>query len=235
MGHEYGTQVSAAGAAITNVQGAMQDLAQQTGGRPYYNRNDIDGAVALASTDGGTYYDIGYYPDKKKFDGGFRKIKVTVTRPNVELRYRRGYYAVDPTKIDAKQRDAEMNTMLLRDSGDATLVTFDVQVTPARNKVTVHFLVPARSFSTQESAEGRLVNLDFFLAAVTRDGGKVVVNTGQTVNQPLTPDQFAQVQQQGLVVPVEANVPAGDLELRLAVRDNRTGYFGTLNVPLTVR
>ncbi len=235
MGHEYGTQVSNVGASITSNQGVMQDLAQQTGGKPYYNRNDIDNAVAIATGDGGTYYDIGYYPDKKKFDGGFRKIKVTVARPNVELRYRRGYYAVDPTKVDVKQRDAEMNTMLLRDSGDATLVTFDVQVTPAKNKVTVHFLVPARSFSTQESPEGRIVNLDFFLAAVTRDGSKVVVNTGQSVNQPLTPEQFAQVQQQGLVVPVEAAVPAGDLELRLAVRDNRTGYFGTLNVPLTVR
>jgi len=235
MGQEFGTQVSNMNASITSNQGVMQDLAQQTGGKPYYNRNDIDNAVAIATGDGGTYYNIGYYPDKKKFDGSFRKIKVTVTRPNVELRYRRGYYAVDPTKVDAKQRDAEMNTMLLRDSGDATLVTFDVQVTPANNKVTVHFLVPARSFSTQESPEGRMVNLDFFLAAVTRDGGKVVVNTGQTVNQPLTPEQFAQVQQQGLVVPVEAAVPAGELELRLAVRDNRTGYFGTLNVPLTMR
>ncbi|MGH9532301.1 MAG: VWA domain-containing protein [Terriglobales bacterium] len=235
MGHEYGTQVSNVGASITSNQGVMQDLAQQTGGRPYYNRNDIDNAVAVATADGGTFYDIGYYPDKKKFDGGFRKIKVTVTRPNVELRYRRGYYAVDPTKVDAKQRDAEMNTMLLRDSGEATLVTFDVQVSPAKGKVTVHFLVPARSFSTEEAAAGRRVNLDFFLAALTRDGKKVVANTGQTVDATLNPDQFAQVQQQGLVVPIEATLPAGELELRLAVRDNRTGYFGTLNAPVTVK
>ncbi len=235
MGHEYGTQVAAAGAAVTNIQGAMHDLAQQTGGQPYFNRNDIDAAVAVASRDGGTYYDIGYYPDKKKFDGTFRKLKVTVTRPNVEVRYRRGYYAVDPTKADAKQRDAEMNAMLFRDSGEATLVTFDVQVQPpAKNKVTVHFLVPARSFSTEEKSEGRRVNLDFFLAAVTPDG-KVAANTGQTVDATLTPDQFAQVQQHGLVVPMEATLPAGEMELRLAVRDNRTGYFGTLNVPLSAR
>lgn len=235
MGQQFGTQVAASGAAITNVQGAMHDLAQQTGGQPYFNRNDIDAAVAVASRDGGTYYDIGYYPDKKKFDGTFRKLKVTVTRPNVELRYRRGYYAVDPTKGDAKQREAEMNTMLVRGSGDATLVTFDVQVQPpANNKITVHFLVPSRSFSTEEKPEGRRVNLDFFLAAVTRDG-RVVANTGQTVDATLNPDQFAQVQQQGLVVPVEATIPAGELELRLAVRDNRTGYFGTLSVPLAVR
>ncbi len=234
LGHEFGTQVSAAGAAVTNIQGAMHDLAQQTGGQPYFSRNDIDAAVAVASRDGGAYYDLGYYPHKKKFDGGFRKIKVTLTRPGVELRYRRGYYAVDPTKGDAKQRDAELNSMLLRNPGDATMVTFDVQVQPpVKNKVTVHFLVPARSFSTEEKSEGRRVNLDFFLAAV-RDG-KVAVNTGQTVDAALTPDQFAQVEQQGLMVPIEATVPAGEFELRLAVRDNRTGYFGTLNVPLSVK
>ncbi len=235
MGQQFGTQVAASGAAITNVQGAMHDLAQQTGGQPYFNRNDIDAAVAVASRDGGTYYDIGYYPEKKKFDGTFRKLKVTVTRPNVELRYRRGYYAVDPTKGDAKQRDAELNTMLLRGSGDATLVTFDVQVQPpANNKVMVHFLVPSRSFSTEEKAEGRRVNLDFFFAAVTPDG-KVAAHNGQTVDATLNPDQFKQVEQQGLLVPMEAAIPAGEFELRLAVRDNRTGYFGTLNVPLTVR
>ncbi len=235
MGQQFGTQVAASGAAITNVQGAMHDLAQQTGGQPYFNRNDIDAAVAVASRDGGAYYDIGYYPEKKKFDGTFRKLKVTVTRPNVELRYRRGYYAVDPTKGDPKQREAEMNTMLVRGPGDATLVTFDVQLQPpAKNKVAVHFLVPSRSFSTEEKPEGRRVNLDFFLAAVTPDG-KVAAHTGQTVDATLNPDQFAQVAQQGLLVPMEAALPAGEFELRLAVRDNRTGYFGTLNVPLTVR
>ncbi len=235
IGQQFGAQVSAAGSAVTNIQGAMHDLAQQTGGQPYFNRNDVDAAVAVASRDGGTYYDLGYYPEKRKFDGTFRKLKVTVTRPNVELRYRRGYYAVDPTRGDAKQRETEMNTMLVRGSGDATQVTFDVQLQPpANNKITVRFLVPSRSFSTEEKSEGRRVNLDLFLAAVTRDG-KVATHTGLTVDATLNPDQFAQVQQQGLLVPMEATLPAGEFELRLAVRDNRTGYFGTLNVPLTVR
>ena len=240
MGHEYGTQVQNVGASITENQGVMNDLAQQTGGRAYYNRNDIDSAVALASTDGGTYYNLGYYPDKKKFDGSFRKIKVSVSRPGVELRHRRGFYAIDPTKIDAKQRDAEMNALMLRGSGDATLVTFDALVVPpaapaAQAKVTVQFLVPATSFSAEDAGNGgRHINLDFFVAAVTPDG-KVAANTGQTVDTTLTAEQFAQVQQLGLLLPIEATVPAGEYELRLAVRDNRTGYFGTLSAPLTLR
>lgn len=239
MGHEFGTDVQNVGASISANQGVMNDLAQQTGGRAYYNRNDIDSAVALASTDGGTYYNVGYYPDKKKFDGSFRKIKITVTRPGVELRYRRGYYTVDPTKIDAKQRDAEMQALMLRGSGDATMVTFDARVVPptapaAQAKVTVQFLVPATSFSAEESGGGRHINLDFFVTAVTPDG-KVGANTGQTVDATLAPEQFAQVQQQGLMLPMEVTVPAGEYDLRLAVRDNGTGYFGTLSAPLTVR
>ncbi|HXE89412.1 MAG TPA: VWA domain-containing protein [Terriglobales bacterium] len=239
MGHEYGTQVQSLGASITSNQGVMQDLAQQTGGRAYYNRNDIDNAVALVASDGSAYYNLGYYPDKKKFDGSFRKIKVTVSRPGVELRYRRGYYAVDPMKIDAKQRDAEMQALMLRGSGDATMVTFDARVVPpltpaAQAKVTIQFLVPANSFSSEETSGGRRINLDFFVTALTPDG-KVGANTGQTVDATLAPDQFAQVQQQGLMLPMEVTVPAGVYDLRLAVRDNRTGYFGTLSAPLTVR
>jgi VWFA-related protein len=239
MGHEYGTQVQSLGASITSNQGVMQDLAQQTGGRAYYNRNDIDTAVSLVVSDGGSYYNLGYYPDKKKFDGSFRKIKISVTRPGVELRYRRGYYAVDPAKIDAKQRDAEMQALMLRGSGDATMVTFDARVVPpaapaAQAKITVQFLVPATSFSAEESGGGRHINLDFFVTAVTPDS-RVAANTGQTVDATLTAEQFAQVQQQGLLLPIDVTVPAGEYDLRLAVRDNRTGYFGTLSAPLTVR
>ncbi|HSA92754.1 MAG TPA: VWA domain-containing protein, partial [Terriglobales bacterium] len=175
MGHEFGAEVQSLGASITSNQGVMQELAQQTGGRAYYNRNDIDAAVALVFSDADSYYNLGYYPDRKKFDGSFRKIKISVTRPGVELRYRRGYYAVDPAKIDAKQRDEEMQKLMLRGSGDATMVTFDARVVPptapaAQAKVTVQFLVPATSFSAEEAGGGRHINLDFFVTAITPDG-----------------------------------------------------------------
>ena len=54
---------------------------------PDSDATDIDRAVALASADGGVYYVLGYYPDKKRFDGEFRKIKVTTSRPGVHLRH----------------------------------------------------------------------------------------------------------------------------------------------------
>src|SRR5205823_6195886 len=72
------TQISHAGSSLQSSHDAMNDLAQQTGGRAYYNRNDIDRAIALSVQDGSTYYSMGYYPEDKNWDGKFRKIQVKV-------------------------------------------------------------------------------------------------------------------------------------------------------------
>ncbi len=57
---------------------------------------------------------------------------------------------------------------------------------------------------------------------------------GKTVDATLEADQFAQVEQQGLLMPMEVELSPGEYSLRLAVRDNRTGYVGTVTVPLTL-
>jgi len=74
MGNEYGRSVAGAGEAISDSQSNMKTIATQTGGRYLVNRNNIDNAVAQTSSDGGVYYSLAYYPEKKRFDGGFRRI-----------------------------------------------------------------------------------------------------------------------------------------------------------------
>jgi VWFA-related protein len=235
LGTDFGQSVGAASVQREAPQAAMTDLAQETGGRVFINRNDIDNSVATAASDGGTYYALGYYPDKKKFDGSFHKLKVTLNRPGVQTRYRRGFFALDHGKLSNKEKENELATTL-RNEAQATQVLFDARVVPpppaAKMRVPVQFLVRAETFTTEEApAGGRQVNLDFFTAAFTLDG-KPAANLGQTVNTAVTAEQFAQIQQQGLLLPMELTLPPGQYLLRLAVRDNRTGYLGTLTVPL---
>lgn len=235
LGTEFAQSVSNQGASLEASQSSMHDLAQETGGRVFINRNDIDHAVAAASSDGGTYYALGYYPEKKKFDGSFHKLKVTLDRPGAQARYRRGYFALDPGKLSNKDKENELATTL-RNEAQATQVLFDARVVPpapaAMMRVPVQFLVRTETFTTEEApGGGRQLNLDFFVAAFTRDG-KPAANLGQTVSTAVTAEQFAQIQQQGLLLPMELTLPPGQYQLRLAVRDNRTGYLGTLTVPL---
>ncbi|MFQ5723553.1 MAG: VWA domain-containing protein, partial [Terriglobia bacterium] len=86
-------QLSQESESLTSTQHSMRQLAKDTGGRAFVNRNDIDIAVQLGVADGSTYYSLGYYPTNKDWDGKFRRIEVRLLRKGVEVRHRRGYYA----------------------------------------------------------------------------------------------------------------------------------------------
>ena len=73
----------------------LTTLALETGGERVRNRNDLRPALDHLATESGTYYMLGYSP-QIPFDGSYRKIDVTVRRPDVTVRARRGYLAARP-------------------------------------------------------------------------------------------------------------------------------------------
>lgn len=237
IGSDYGSTVTSAGVGVVDSQASMVEIAGETGGRVFKNRNDIDNSVALAGNDGGTYYTLGYYPGRKKADNAFHKFNVSVNRPGVQLRYRRGYFAVEPGKSSVKDKDNELTATLFNVTAQETMVLFDAQIVPpapaAKVQLPVRFLVRPDSFIADEEKGGFKVDLDFVVAAITADG-RLAAREAKTVNASLDPAQFAQVKQRGLMLPVEVALPPGSYNLRLAVRDNRTGYLGTLTAPITL-
>lgn len=81
-------------------QGAMQDVANATGGEAFVNRNGIKSIMQEIVAKGSDYYTLTYSPTNLKWDGSFRKLKVeTVSGAGQSaaphLEYRPGYYAAD--------------------------------------------------------------------------------------------------------------------------------------------
>jgi len=74
-------------------------LAVDTGGLMIRNENNIGRALETIADDAGTYYVIGYRPTNQAFDGKFRQIEVRVTRQGLRVRARRGYLAVEPSRL----------------------------------------------------------------------------------------------------------------------------------------
>jgi VWFA-related protein len=70
----------------------INSLAVDTGGFVIRNTNFFDAAVKQIADDAGTYYVLGYLPEKAA-DGKFRRLSVKVTRPGLIVRARRGYVA----------------------------------------------------------------------------------------------------------------------------------------------
>jgi len=71
---------------------SVNSLAIDTGGFVVRNQNIFDTAVAQIAADVGTYYVLGYHPQKPP-DGKFRRLTVKVNRPGLVSRARRGYVA----------------------------------------------------------------------------------------------------------------------------------------------
>jgi VWFA-related protein len=236
-----GTALSNESAALQAAHGAMQEMAQRTGGKAYYNRNDIDGAVRDSITDGSTYYTLAYYPANKKWDGKFRKIRVIVDRPEVKVHYRLGYYAMDPTVFPLRneaQQAAELLQAISPDSPLATGLLFEAAVFPpsqqTRNQVQVDFSIDARAIGFDHPSDGlHRAGIECVAQAYSAKG-KLVKGNSSTVNASLKPATYAKVMAGGFPCSVSIDLPGGDYGLRLGVRDIRTGLIGTANARVNV-
>jgi VWFA-related protein len=75
--------------------GVAHRMAEDTGGRviDVHNEKSLEKAFDELSEELRSQYVLGYYPTNIKRDGVFRKIQVTVNRPDVKVLARKGYYA----------------------------------------------------------------------------------------------------------------------------------------------
>ena len=71
----------------------LDNIAQATGGRAFYSRNDLEQILIDATNLGANYYTLTYAPSNQNYDGKLRKIKVNFPRKGYQLDYRRAYYA----------------------------------------------------------------------------------------------------------------------------------------------
>jgi hypothetical protein len=86
----------------------MQALASRTGGKAFFNNNDLGRALQQAQNDSRVTYVLGYQPSHTEWNGRFREIKVRVSRSGVRLRHRSGYFAQPEESADPGYRDAAL-------------------------------------------------------------------------------------------------------------------------------
>jgi VWFA-related protein len=72
---------------------SLRVLSDNTDGRAIVNRNDLAVGMKQIIRDASGYYLLGYNSTQAPTDGKFHEIKVRVTRRNVDVRARKGYWA----------------------------------------------------------------------------------------------------------------------------------------------
>jgi hypothetical protein len=213
---------------------AMKSMADETGGRAFYNTNDLKNALRRSLDDSELTYVLGYYPSHGEWDGKFRPIKVLVKRQGVNVRHRQGYYArtglpVENTDRLALLKDAAENPL------DATGVGVTVRLRPfksdAGDQVEVIVSVDPRDLTLQPE-NGRWTGLVDVWSAQYSNKGEALAGISKTVAADLKEGTYQKVMQEGLSVLLKATVEREAQELRVVVRDAPSGAVGSVRIPL---
>lgn len=157
----------------------MDEMAQATGGRAFYNTNGLSQAVAKAIDSGSNYYTITYSPTNTKWDGGFRKIVIHLKQQGYTLAYRRGYYAIapgdNPQKHDVAATLAAnapftsdpMQAAMLHGGPDPTEIIFKARVLPLTGQTEAQ-LAPGNVLNPHLKTKGPYLRYAIDLAADPR-------------------------------------------------------------------
>ena len=77
----------------------------ETGGKLFYNRNDVNREIERSQELGSEYYTLTYQPHEGDADGKFRRIRVTLRDPNLRVVTKAGYFApAKGTPVDPRQQ-----------------------------------------------------------------------------------------------------------------------------------
>jgi len=94
-----GSQTSRADLETVDMR-VLEAIAEATGGRAFHlqrvdggGQDSIDATTQQISDELRHQYTVGYYPSNTAHDGSYRRIDLSTRQLDVQLRYRRGYYA----------------------------------------------------------------------------------------------------------------------------------------------
>jgi len=221
----------------------MNDLADKTGGRAFYNRNDLDRSILESMNDGSIYYTLGYYPDNTQWNNQFRNIRVKVNHPGVKLHYRAGYFAVDreaAAQANPARQEQELDQAMRLEWPISTGLPFQAHVAPPSGPANTHVVIQyaidpkALNFQTDNQGLQRVDLLCAVRAYSVKNLDRPVKSEGYKLAGSLKPEAFTKVMSGFFPCQEQVDLPPGKYVLRLGVRDNSTGLIGTANASVDV-
>lgn len=210
----------------------MDVLAARTGGKAFYNNNDIGRAFRQALQDSRVTYQLAFQPSHNKWNGEFRKLKVSVHRPGIRLRYRGGYYAQPEESVSPAYRE-EVLSAAKWDPPSATRIPLTVRVVSARTGLwDLELSVDPRAILLHADGDMWTGALDIW--TVQLGINDLELKTSTQVGQLRLPDALLEraLKTGGLPFQQRVELSPAALLLRLLVRDLHSGAIGTVTIPV---
>jgi len=214
----------------------LRSFAEMTGGKAFYNTNDLAGSFHKAVDDASSYYLLSYYLDTHDNKPGWRQLKVKVNAPHGEIRARSGFFVTNATMNPGITRTVDEEAAI-QSPFDATSLPLTLRwlgnaAEGDQRRVNFSIAVPGGIF-IDEAAQNRF-SLDL-AAVVTNDKGATAKTFVQPLQGAIKPEALAIVKSEGIRYKTMMELPPGQYTVKLVVRDNLSGRIGSLSAPLTIK
>lgn len=231
--------IDAAGVSINDrfpAHTAMESMSDRTGGKTFFNRNDIDMGIRTSIDDGATYYTLEYYPANRVWDRKFRNIELKLDRPNAKLSYRRGYFAIRPTRDGNEATETIFSRALDRDAPTSTAIIFQAGVvlpSTQNNNVVVNFGIDPRSLAFIHEADDQHHASVSCVVWAYASKGDPLRSEGES-NAMVKEDVYQRIMHSYFPCQRSIALKRGHYTLRLGVLDNTTNLIGTSTTQVDV-
>lgn len=189
----------------------LESLADTTGGLMVKNTNDLLPAFARVVNDARDVYTLVYQPTNKEFDGKFRRIKVELTKPGLQLRYRQGYWAIPHGQAVAMTPAAAQMLATVQGAGFHAAVVPDLYATALLapdGKYTIPYSVSLPGSKVPLEKSGDEYKGSLSMAIVVRDMQGQIIAVGQhDIPLKLTKDKKAELERSNVVRQGQISVP----------------------------
>jgi VWFA-related protein len=215
--------------------GTMLTLAERTGGRAYFNTNDIMGSVRQAIDDSRVTYEVGIVPQDVKWDGSFHRLRVSVNRKDAQVRARTGYFASEDSG-EAPQTHVQLIAQTAMSPVEATGIEMNVHVEPgeavlgATLKMDLAFDAGQLEFRQDKDGLWNAVVETAFVELDER--GKMLASTLQPFPLHIDTAAYERLLKEGLTYTHEMLIVPGAVHIRVILRDGATGKIGSVDLPL---
>jgi VWFA-related protein len=237
----------------------METIAEQTGGKAFYNTNDLAAAAEQALQLGSDFYTVTYTPTNQKLDTRFRTISVKVDQPNLHLSYRNGYYALDPgislSGVKVPHPTAAQFAML-HGAPDMTEILFKVaavrapttedilpadsqrsspEMKPPYRRYSLTYTADIHNIAFTQGPDGNYTADFEFQATVFSAATGAAINTTNREVRPVEPaSNYQSMLKDGAISTQQIDVPAkGEFFLRIGVHDLNSDRVGAVEIPVS--
>jgi VWFA-related protein len=210
-------------------------FANETGGKLFYNRNDVDEEMRESVRIGSEYYTLTYQPQNSNDDGRFERIRVTLRDPNLRAVTKAGYFAPDKkAKIDPRQQ-----TLLNMTEATQSTVPYDavelkiagIVRHPDSRAVELTVELPQKGLGWLATDNG-WSNADLMLSVASLNGNRDILASrveGFTVSDNTT-DQTRIAAAKAVQLTMTVRMPRKTQSVRVVVEADASGRIGAAEV-----